>query len=189
MHLSPALKSGDNFEPKTYNLKPTTPMLTVTIREARCAEDSDAIWAILEPVIRAGETYALDRDLTREQALGYWFSDGHTVFVADNGTQILGTYFLHPNQKGGGSHVVNCGYVTAAASAGRGIARQMCSHSLGYAKTRGFRAMQSNFVVKSNERAVRLWESLGFKVVGTLPEAFLHPVHGYTDVYVMYQTL
>ena len=164
-------------------------MVPVTIREAHRSEDADAIWAILEPVIRAGETYAIARDLTREQALAYWFSDGHEVFVADDGGQVLGTYFLHPNQKGGGSHVANCGYITAAAAAGRGIARQMCGHSLEYAKNRGFRAMQFNFVVKSNERAVRLWQSLGFAIVGTLPEAFLHPVHGYTDAYVMYRML
>jgi ribosomal protein S18 acetylase RimI-like enzyme len=164
-------------------------MVTVTIREARRPEDSDAIWAILEPVIRAGETYALDRDLTREQALAYWFSAGHEVFVADDGGQIVGTYFLQANQKGGGSHVANCGYITSATAAGRGIARQLCNHSLGYAKSRGFRAIQFNFVIKTNERAVRLWESLGFNIVGTLPEAFLHPVHGYTDAYVMYRIL
>ena len=161
----------------------------VTIREARLPEDADAVWAILEPVIRAGETYALARDLNREQALSYWFSDGHVVFAAEDGGTIIGTYFLHPNQKGGGSHVANCGYITAAAASGRGVARRMCSHSLDYAKSRGFRAMQFNFVVRSNERAVRLWESLGFKIVGTLPEAFLHPVKGYTDVYVMYRML
>ena len=161
----------------------------LTIREARRPEDADAVWAILEPVIRAGETYALPRDMSREQALAYWFSDGHTVFVADEDGQILGTYFLHPNQKGGGSHVANCGYITAAAASGRGIARRMCSHSLEYARDHGFRAMQFNFVVSTNERAVRLWESLGFKIVGTLPEAFLHPVKGYTDAYVMYRTL
>jgi ribosomal protein S18 acetylase RimI-like enzyme len=164
-------------------------MVAVTIRGARRAEDSDAIWAILEPVIRAGETYAFDRDLTHEQALAYWFSDGHEVFVAADGGQIVGTYFLHPNQKGGGSHVANCGYITAAAASGKGIARLMCSHSLEYAKSRGFRAMQFNFVVKTNERAVHLWESLGFSIAGTLPEAFLHPVHGYTNVYVMYRRL
>ena len=161
----------------------------MTIRESRRSEDADAIWGILEPVIRAGETYALDRDLTREQALAFWFADGHEAFVADDDGQIVGTYFMHQNQKGGGSHVANCGYVTAAAASGKGMARQMCSHSLEYAKSRGFRAMQFNFVVKSNERAVRLWQSLGFSIVGTLPEAFLHPVHGYTDVYVMYRTL
>jgi ribosomal protein S18 acetylase RimI-like enzyme len=164
-------------------------MVMLTIGEARRVEDADAIWGILEPVIRAGETYALPRDLTREEALDYWFSDGHEVFVADDEGQIVGTYFMHPNQKGGGSHVANCGYVTAAAASGRGIARRMCSHSLEYAKGRGFRAMQFNFVVKSNERAVRLWESLGFSIVGTLPEAFLHPVHGYIDAYVMYRRL
>ena len=164
-------------------------MVPVTIREARLSEDLDTIWAILEPVIRAGETYALDRDLTREQALAFWFSDGHVVFVADDGGQIVGTYFLHPNQKGGGSHVANCGYITAAAAAGRGIARQMCNHSVEFAKSRGFRAIQFNFVIKTNDRAVRLWESLGFNIVGTLPEAFLHPVQGYTDAYVMYRML
>jgi ribosomal protein S18 acetylase RimI-like enzyme len=164
-------------------------MVALTIREAHRPDDSNAIWKILEPVIRAGETYALDRDLTREQALAFWFSNGHEVFVADDNGQILGTYFLQANQKGGGSHVANCGYITAAAASGRGIARQMCRHSLEYAKSRGFRAMQFNFVVKTNERAVHLWESLGFKIVGTLSEAFLHPVHGYTDAYVMYRRL
>jgi ribosomal protein S18 acetylase RimI-like enzyme len=164
-------------------------MVALTIREAHRPDDSDAIWGILEPVIRAGETYSLDCDLSREQALAYWFSDGHEVFVADDNSQILGTYFLHPNQKGGGSHVANCGYITAAAASGRGIARQMCRHSLEYAKSRGFRAMQFNFVIRTNERAVRLWESMGFNIAGTLPEAFLHPVHGYTDVYVMYRRL
>jgi ribosomal protein S18 acetylase RimI-like enzyme len=161
----------------------------LTIREARCPEDADAVWTILEPVIRAGETYALARDLTREEALNYWFSDGHVVFVAEDEGQLVGTYFLHPNQKGGGSHVANCGYITAPAASGRGVARHMCSHSLECAKSRGYRAMQFNFVVKTNERAVRLWESLGFSIVGTLPDAFLHPVQGYTDVYVMYQML
>jgi ribosomal protein S18 acetylase RimI-like enzyme len=164
-------------------------VISLTIREARRPDDLDAIWEILEPVIRAGETYVLDRDLNRDQALAYWFSDGHQVFVADDNGAIVGTYFLHANQKGGGSHVANCGYITAAAASGRGIARQMCRHSLEYAKSRGFRAMQFNFVVKTNERAVHLWESLGFNIVGTLPKAFLHPVHGYTDAYVMYRAL
>jgi ribosomal protein S18 acetylase RimI-like enzyme len=161
----------------------------VTIREARRPQDLEAIWAIIEPVIRAGETYALPRDWSRQEASGFWFAEEHQVFVAEDEGQIVGTYFLHPNQKGGGAHVANCGYITAAAASGRGIARQMCSHSLEHAKIRGFRAMQFNFVVKSNDRAVRLWESLGFAIAGILPEAFLHPVHGYTDVYVMYRRL
>lgn len=159
-----------------------------TIRGAQ-PDDSEAIWAILEPVIRAGETFCLPRDMDRATALKYWFSDGHEVFVADDDGQVLGTYLLRPNQAGCGSHVANCGYVTAAAASGRGVARTMCAHSLEHAKLRGFRAMQFNFVVSTNERAVRLWKSFGFEIVGRLPEAFLHPDVGYTDAYVMYRVL
>jgi ribosomal protein S18 acetylase RimI-like enzyme len=160
----------------------------LTIRAAR-PEDADAIWAIIEPVIRAGETYALPRDMNREEALAYWFSSGNEVFVADDEGAVIGTYVLRPNQKGGGSHVANCGYITAAAASGRGVARAMCTHSLDHAKRRGFRAMQFNFVVSTNERAVRLWKSLGFEIIARLPEAFLHPTVGYTDAYIMHRFL
>lgn len=151
--------------------------------------DADAMGAILEPIIRAGETYALPRDMSCGDALRFWFSPGHEVFVAENGGEIVGTYFLRPNQLGGGSHVCNCGYMTAPAHSGRGIARAMCEHSLAHARHRGFRAMQFNFVVSTNERAIRLWQSLGFETVGRLPQAFLHPSHGYVDALVMYRRL
>jgi ribosomal protein S18 acetylase RimI-like enzyme len=153
------------------------------------AADRDAIWSIIEPVIRAGETYTLPRDMSREFALAYWFDPAHEVFVADSAGEILGTYFLQANQKGGGAHVANCGYITAAQASGRGVARAMCAHSLDQARQRGFRAMQFNFVVSTNVRAVHLWESLGFAIVGRLPGAFLHPVDGYVDALVMYQVL
>jgi ribosomal protein S18 acetylase RimI-like enzyme len=156
---------------------------------AALAKDKDAIWAILEPVIRAGETYTLPRNMEREAALAYWFSSGHEVFVAEQDRAVVGTYFLQANQAGGGSHVANCGYITALHASGKGIARAMCAHSLKHAKAHGFRAMQFNFVVSTNERAVRLWKSFGFEIVGCLPEAFLHPVNGYVDAYVMYRTL
>jgi ribosomal protein S18 acetylase RimI-like enzyme len=156
---------------------------------AAAASDADAIWGILEPTIRAGETYTLPRDMTRQEALAYWFSPGHEVFVAEENTAVLGTYFLHANQRGGGDHVANCGYITAPHAAGRGIARAMCKHSLEHAAVRGFRAMQFNFVVSSNERAVKLWQSLGFEIVGRLPEAFLHPTLGYVDALVMFRRL
>jgi L-amino acid N-acyltransferase YncA len=160
----------------------------LSIRTARPG-DSDAIWAILEPVIRAGDTYTLPRNMNREEALAYWLSDNHEVFVAEDDSQILGTYYVRPNQRGGGSHVANCGYMTAQAATGRGIARAMCAHSLDNARKRGFRAMQFNFVVSTNERAIQLWKSFGFEVVGSLSEAFLHPTIGYTDAYVMYRSL
>ena len=133
----------------------------LTVRAAR-PKDRDAIWAILEPMIRAGETYTLPRDMSREDALAYWLTPGHHVHVFFDGEgEILGTYFLHTNADGGGSHVANCGYVTSANATGRGVARAMCAHSLELAKGLGYRAVQFNFVVATNVRAVRLWESLG----------------------------
>jgi ribosomal protein S18 acetylase RimI-like enzyme len=151
--------------------------------------DDDAIWQIVEPVLRAGETYTLPAEMSREDALAYWFSPRHDVFVAEKDGLVLGTYYLRANQKGGGAHVANCGYMTAQHATGRGVARAMCVHSLDVARQRGFRAMQFNFVVSTNERAVRLWASLGFETVGRLPAAFLHPELGYVDALVMYRAL
>ena len=160
----------------------------LTIRAATTA-DADAIWRILEPTIQAGETYTLPRDMSREAALAFWCAPPHEIFVADEGGEILGTYFLRPNQAGGGNHVANCGYMTASHATGRGVARAMCRHSLAHAKSRGFRAMQFNFVVATNERAVGLWLSVGFEIAGRLPEAFLSPSAGYVDALVLYRTL
>ena len=151
--------------------------------------DADAIWSILEPTIRAGETYTLPREMDREQALAYWLSPDHAVFVAEEDGEVLGTYYLRANQKGGGAHVCNCGYMTAAQASGRGVATAMCEHSLEYARTQGFRAMQFNFVVSSNLPAIHLWQKFGFATVGRLPDAFLHPSLGYVDALVMYRAL
>jgi ribosomal protein S18 acetylase RimI-like enzyme len=152
-------------------------------------DDQGAIWGILEPTLRAGETYTLPRDISREAALAWWHHPGHEVFVAEDAGIVLGTYFLRPNQAGGGSHVANCGYMTAPAAQGRGVARSMLEHSLVHARNRGFRAMQFNFVVSTNERAIRTWEGAGFEVVGRLPEAFEHPALGFVDALVMYKRL
>jgi ribosomal protein S18 acetylase RimI-like enzyme len=152
-------------------------------------KDADAVWAILEPVIRAGETYALPQEMKREDALAYWFSPAHEVFVAEVDSQILGTYYLRANQQGGGAHVANCGYMTHRAATGKGLANAMCSHSLDYARTLGFVAMQFNFVVSTNGRAVRLWQRHGFEIVGRIPGVFLHPRLGYVDALVMYYRL
>lgn len=151
--------------------------------------DEDAIWSIIGPIIRAGETYTLDRDLTREAALAYWLGPDKETFVAEEEDRILGTYYIRANQGGGGRHVCNCGYMTASEAAGRGVARAMHEHSLAHARRRGFRAMQFNFVVTTNERAVRLWQSLGFETVGRLPGAFEHPVKGFVDALVMHRQL
>ena len=163
-------------------------MSAMQIRPAR-DDDRAAIWRILEPTIRAGETYALPRELPRTEALAYWRAPDHEVFVAAEGNAVVGTYYLCANQRGGGAHVANCGYMTAPAASGRGVAQAMCAHSLAHAKTRGFHAMQYNLVVASNGRAVRLWEHFGFEVVGRLPQAFAHPKLGLVDAFVMYRLL
>ena len=161
----------------------------MTIRPASAIDDADTIWAVLEPTIRAGETICLPTDITRAAALAYWFSEGHEVFVAESDAGIVGTYYLRANQRGGGAHIANCGYITAADAFGRGIARAMCEHSLGRARERGFRGMQFNIVVSTNVRAIRLWESCGFAVVGRVPGAFRHPTLGFADTLVMYRDL
>lgn len=151
--------------------------------------DAPAIWRIIEPMIRGGESYALPRDLGEAEALRYWRDPQNEVFVALEGDAVVGTYFIRPNQQGGGSHVCNCGYVTAATATGKGVAKTMCLHSLEHARARGYRAMQFNFVVASNDRAIRLWEHLGFTTVGRLSEAFLHPRLGFVDALIMSRRL
>ncbi len=163
-------------------------MSGIIIRPASPA-DYDALWKILEPTLRAGETYTLPQDLSRDEALRYWFSPGHEVFVALAGSEILGTYYLRANQRGGGSHVANCGYITAPWAQGRGLAALMCRHSLDRARSRSFLGMQFNIVVSTNQRAVKLWQRMGFKIVGQLPRAFRHPTEGLVDAYVMYREL
>jgi predicted N-acetyltransferase YhbS len=110
-------------------------------------QDHGAIWRILEPVIRAGETYTLPRDMSEADAIAYWCGADRETFVAEEDGEIVGTYYIRANQQGGGAHVANCGYMTAAGSTGKGIARRMCEHSLQHARARGFKAMQFNFVV------------------------------------------
>lgn len=153
------------------------------------AADASAVWRILEPVVRAGETYTLPRDMNEAEALAYWLSAEKETFVAESGGRVVGTYYLRANQAGGGAHVCNCGYMTAAEAGGKGVARAMCLHSQERARARGFRAMQFNFVVATNTRAVALWTSLGFDTVGRLPAAFEHPTHGFVDALVMFRNL
>jgi ribosomal protein S18 acetylase RimI-like enzyme len=167
-------------------------ILTPAIRPAVPADD-DAIWHILQPAFRAGETYPIPRDVGRAAALAYWRSAGHTVFVAQenkkDGGEIVGTYYLRANNKGGGAHVANCGYIVAPETQGRGVARAMCEHSLAQARERGFAAMQFNFVISTNTRAVMLWQRCGFEICGMLPGAFAHPEHGFVDALVMFRRL
>ena len=151
--------------------------------------DRDAIWKIFHGVVAAGDTYAIDPDMSREEALAYWSGADTQTYVAESTGRVVATYILRPNQSGGGSHVANAGFMVAPDARGQGIGRAMGEHCLSEARRLGFRAMQFNFVVSTNESALRLWEDLGFKIVGTLPGAFRHPEKGYIDVYVMFRSL
>jgi L-amino acid N-acyltransferase YncA len=161
----------------------------MNIRPATDA-DRDAIWKIFHKVVADGDTYALDPNISREDALAYWFAPGtHTYIAEQSAIEVGGTYILRPNQSGGGSHVANAGFMVSASARGRGIGRAMAEHCLSEARRLGFRAMQFNYVISTNTAAIRLWQDLGFEIVGTLPDAFHHPEQGDVDVYVMYRSL
>ncbi len=151
--------------------------------------DRDAIWNIFHEVIAAGDTYAFDPGMSREEAFAYWFgADTHT-YIAENDRRVVGTYILRANQAGPGAHVANAAYMVAKDARGFRVGRKMAEHSLSEARRLGFRAMQFNFVVSTNASAIHLWQQLGFKIVGTLPGAFRHPRAGSVDVYVMFRSL
>ncbi len=151
--------------------------------------DSDAIWNIFYEIVAAGDTYAFDPGISREEALAYWFRANTHTYIAENDRHVVGTYILRANQPGPGSHVANAAYMVAEDARGLGVGRKMAEHSLSEARRLGFRAMQFNFVVSTNASAIDLWQQLGFKIVGTLPGAFRHPRAGYVDVYVMFRSL
>jgi RimJ/RimL family protein N-acetyltransferase len=161
----------------------------VEIREYR-ASDWPSTWPILRDAIRTGDTYTFSPQSSEEEIRKVWVELPARTFVAcDPQGRILGTYFIKGNQPGLGAHVCNCGYVVAAAEQGKGIAARMCEHSQTEALRMGFRAMQFNFVVCTNVRAIRLWERLGFSVVGRLPGVFNHQRLGYVDALIMFKQL
>lgn len=163
------------------------------IRRATPADYAN-IWALVEPVFRAGETYPVPRNISPEDGLAYWLSAEKTLFVAEDVTKdgenkLVGLYYIKPNTGGGGDHICNCGYITLASERGKGIARQLCAHSLTFAKESGYRGMQYNLVISTNAAAVHLWQKMGFDIAGTLPGVFAHPSLGDVDAYVMFQAL
>ena len=160
----------------------------LTIRPIEAA-DFDQVWPIIRDVVQAQETYAYDPAMDREMAWKTWVELPRATFVAEQGGQILGTYYIKANAAGPGDHVCNCGYMTAAAARGKGVASALCRHSLQIGRELGFSAMQFNSVVASNEVAVALWQKHGFAIVGTLPKAYRHARLGLVDCYVMFRSL
>lgn len=160
----------------------------VLIREAT-KSDFEKIWPIFREIASAGETYAYPPDVTKEEGKKLWMDMPRKTFVAESEEGILGTYYIKTNQAGPGSHVCNCGYMVSPLSRGKGLATAMCEHSQKMALELGYEAMQFNFVASTNKGAVRLWQKLGFDIVGRLPRAFKHPSKGHVDAFVMYKWL
>jgi L-amino acid N-acyltransferase YncA len=163
---------------------------SMLIRDATPA-DWPAIWPFLAQIVRAGETYAYDREMTEAQARALWMvaPPGRTAVAVDPAGAVLGSAKMYPNQGGPGSHVASASFMVDPAQGGRGVGRALGEDMLAWARAGGYRAVQFNAVVESNVRAVALWRSLGFEILTTIPEAFHHPADGYVGLHVMYQRL
>jgi L-amino acid N-acyltransferase YncA len=166
----------------------TTGRRALTIRDAQ-DRDHDAVWEIFRTTVAPGDAFVYHPNTPREEAMAYWFANGTRTYVAEADGRIVGSYILRPNRPGLGNHVANAGFMVDPASRGSGVGRTMGEHALSEARRLGYRAMQFNFVISTNESAVHLWQQLGFKIVGTLPGAFRHARKGLVDAYVMFRSL
>jgi L-amino acid N-acyltransferase YncA len=151
--------------------------------------DRDAVWKIFQATVAPGDAFVYDPNTPREEAMAYWFAKGTRSYVAEENGKVIGSYILRPNRPGLGDHVSNAGFMVDPDARGRGVGRAMGEHALAEARRLGYRAMQFNFVISTNESAVHLWQRLGFKIVGTLPGAFRHARKGLVDAYVMFRLL
>ncbi len=178
------------FDLTTYKGVRTTTHIA-NMAEIRKAEESDkpAIWHIIKAVIGSGDTYVFAPDATEDEMMSYWFTPEKHNYVAILEGGVIGTYWLRPNNPGLGSHVGNGAYMVSPDAKGRGIGKQMAEHSIEEARRLGFKSIQFNFVVKSNTVAVNLWKSVGFEIIGEIPDAFDHAEYGMTNAYIMYRRL
>ncbi len=159
--------------------------------EIRKAEERDkpAVWQIIKVVIAGGDTYVFAPGTPEEEMMAYWFSPEKHNYVAVENEEVLGTYWIKANQPGLGDHVGNGAYMVSPEATGKGIGKMMAEHSIEEARRLGFKSIQFNFVVKSNEIAVKLWKSIGFEIIGEIPDAFRHKQDGLTNAYIMFREL
>ena len=163
-------------------------MTSVEVRKAR-ENDRDPVWQIIEAVISGGDTYVFPPDSPRGEMLEYWFDAHKHVYVAEDDGEVVGTFWLKENQPGLGSHIANAAYMVSPDTTGKGIGRTMAEYSIDEARRLGFKAMQFSFVVKSNYAAVKLWQSVGFQIIGEIPDAFDHSINGLTNALIMYRRI
>lgn len=177
--------SQATLNPKAINNSPT-----MNIRKANIQKDYDQVWDIFASVVSTGDTYVFDPNTPRDMLHKYWLTDGMDTFVAvDGNDQIVGTYFIKPNQVGLGDHIANCGYMVHPKHHGKGTGKLLCEHSLQFAKNKGYVGIQFNIVVSTNTIAVALWKKYGFKIIGTTPKGFRHKTLGLVDTYIMFKDL
>lgn len=162
------------------------PGLTIRLAEER---DREVVWQIFRATVAPGDSFVYHPNTPREEAMAYWFGPGTRTYVAEQNGRIIGSYILRANRPGLGNHVANAGFMVDPAARGSGAGRAMGKHALDEARRLGYRAMQFNFVISTNEAAVHLWHQLGFRIVGTLPDAFRHATKGFVDAYVMFRSL
>lgn len=151
--------------------------------------DYETVWEIFSQVIATGDTYVFSPDTAEKDIQKHWFADYMNTFVFEENGKILGTYIIKPNQIDLGNHIANCSYMVHPNAQGKGIGRQLCEHSLKFAKENNFLAIQFNIVVSTNKSAVELWKKYGFKIIGTTPNGFRHSTLGLVDTYIMYKPL
>ena len=152
-------------------------------------QDKEELWQIIHPIVQEGGTYVFDPDTDEESMMAYWLDSDKNTYVAEVGGEILGTFYIKANQPDLGNHICNAGFMVSKKAAGRGIGKAMGRFALEEAKRLGYHGMQFNFVIKTNEKAVNLWKSLGFRVIGEIPEAYRHPQLGMVSALIIYQKL
>ncbi len=163
--------------------------MTLAVTQQTDADWPD-VWRVLKPAFRAGESYPLPRDVSEAGAKRYWIkTDGYNAVARDTAGAVAGVYYLRPDQGGPGAHICNAGYVIAEEARGKGYATELCRQSQDLARALGFLGMKFNLVVATNGAAITAWKRAGMEIVGTVPEAFLHPVDGFVDAYIMYRAL
>lgn len=151
--------------------------------------DFDAFWPTFEAIIQAQETYALEPNMSKDEAYNLWCRSTLKSFALFDEAQVLGIYYIKANAMGPSRHISNCGYMVSEAARGKGVARKLCEHSQQQAVELGFKAMQFNSVISTNEIAVKLWQKMGYQIIGTIPNAYQHAKLGLVDSYIMYKWL
>ena len=155
---------------------------------AALPQDWDVIWPIFQAVVRTGDTYMYDPNTSPTQAKSLWMDGGVKTYIAVLDNTVVGTYIIKQNHPGLGSHVANASYMVSPNARGLGVGKAMAEHSIQVARAKGFLSMQFNCVVSTNTRAIKLWQDLGFTIIGTSPKAFRHKTLGLVDTHIMYQS-